>query len=302
MRCLSTARARAASVNDYLGAHAHTLTTQAADDVHGDKFAGRLLDFFNWATGDTDLLGDAMRAWALVGFLTSFPDPKSALLGIVNVQAVANQQAVVSGSSDTKDRGFPFLGDLLSGFLDTLQGTAATGRSDRTDIGYKVGAIGWPDGGIPGRGLEITFDPSHALAFLQTQLLNDLLAPSMSKPLVGYISVRVCPKTETVMGMQQFDPSVMIEIVGYRSPEANDVMDAIQQRVLDLNRTQGLQAALHWGLENQKMTAADLAHTPWNDPYGSFPSRIEAFKAVRAFFTAGHPPAFDNVFTARLGL
>ena len=184
--------------------------------------------------------------------------PQSALLGIVNVQAVVNQEAVVSGASDTKDRGFPFLGDLLSGFLDALQGTAATGRSDRTDIAYKVGAIGWPDGGIPGRGLEIGVHPSHAFTFLQTQLLDDLLAPAMTKPLVGYISVRVCPKTETVMGMQQFDPSVMIEIVGYRSPDANEIMDAIQQRVLDLNRTRRLRAVLHWGLENDKMTAVDL--------------------------------------------
>ncbi len=35
------------------------------------------------------------------------------------------------------------------------------------------------------------------------------------------------------MGMQQFSPfSIMIEVVGYRSPEANVVMDLIQQKLL----------------------------------------------------------------------
>ena len=86
-------------------------------------------------------------------------------------------------------------------------------------MGHKVGATGWPDWG-PDRGIEIAMPGEQAFTFLQNVLFDDLL-PNLTargnKPLVGYISIRVCPPTSTLMGMQQFSRySVMLEVVGYR--------------------------------------------------------------------------------------
>jgi hypothetical protein len=210
-------------------------------------------------------------------------------------------------AADHPDRGGQFVGDVLTGFLNALQGTTS-GNSDRSDISYKVGAIGWPDGGVPGRGLEVALDSSRAFSFLQTALFDDVLTKVMvgaNKPLLGYISIRVCPPTATLMGMQQYSPqSVMIEVVGYRSPEANVVMNRIQEKVLELNAKNRLQALLHWGLENHLLSAADLAHTPLNDmiPGNSTFTRLAAFRAVRQFLRHGNPPVFDNNFVRRLQL
>ena len=105
--------------------------------------------------------------------------------------------------------------------------------------------------------------------------------------------------------MQQYTPySVMIEIVGYRSPESNVLMDLIQQRVQQLNQN-GLNAMLHWGLENDQLTSADLLNTPLNSPIhaGSAITKIAAFSMVRKFFQGQmrfNP--FDNNFTNRFGL
>jgi hypothetical protein len=61
----------------------------------------------------------------------------------------------------------------------------------------------------------------------------------------------------------------MTEVVAYRSPEADVIMDLIQEKVLELNRTERLQALLHWGLENQMLRAADLLLTPLADGIGA---------------------------------
>ena len=64
--------------------------------------------------------------------------------------------------------------------------------------------------------------PQNAFTFLQTVLIDDVLANPVTAsnwPFLGYISIRVCPQTNTLMGMQQYGPySVMIEVVAYRSP------------------------------------------------------------------------------------
>ena len=201
-----------------------------------------------------------------------------------------------------------FSGDSIRWGLASNTKSGTNTNSDRTDIAYKVGAIGWPNSGIPGRGLEIALDPSKAFSFLQNILFNDILKNNMvgqNKPLIGYISIRVCPTTSTLMGMQQFSPfSVMIEIVGYRSPESDVLMDTIQQRVLALNSKNGLGALLHWGLENNQMTTVDLMNTPLNNPVhpGSQLTKIGTFKAIRQLFLNQHLPCFDNNFTRRLGL
>ena len=108
------------------------------------------------------------------------------------------------------------------------------------------------------------------------------------------------------MGMQQFSPhSVMIEVVGYRSPEANAVMDAIQQKALNPD-LRSLDLMLHWGLENDKMGPDDLPRMPVNQQPahpGSPFTRLSAFKQVRQLLIHGHAPSpFDNNFVNRLNL
>ena len=298
----------AVAIGDYLSALNVPLSVNAVDNVTGNHLLGRVFDFLGWATdipaNVADLANDVKQALSILNFLTRYPDLLSAPLATVNVQAVAN----TANNRGHPDRGQQFLGDFLTGILGALQGTAAGVNSNYTGIAYQVGAIGWPAGGLPGRGIEVALGPEQAFTFLQTVLFDDVLQNTMAagdKPLVGYISIRICPPTKTLMGMQQYEPySVMVEVVGYRSPEANVVMDLIQQKVLTQNQQDRLRALLHWGLENQQLTAADLAFTPLQDAVrpGSTISKLDAFKMVRQFLINGNPAVFDNNFVRRLGL
>lgn len=272
------------------------------DDFGGNKLIGRLLDFFDWQTNPAGFgLNDLGNATKLINYLLMQPNPLVAAVAAACVQVQGN----FINQSGEPGRGLQFFGDLLSGFFHVLQGTLPGINSDSTGIAYKIGAIGWPDTGVPGRGLEIALDQTNAFTFLQTVLFDDIIATTMLnqvKPLVGYISIRVCPPTTTLLGMQQYSPhSVMIEVVGYRSPEANAVMDLIQQRALAFTGP-GPRPILHWGLENGQMDAAHLALTPLGQPYkGSF-TRLSAFSAIRKFLRQSHPPVFDNAFSKRMGL
>ncbi len=90
----------------------------------------------------------------------------------MNAQTVLNME----NQSDQPDRGIEFLADMLTGFFHALEGTEPGQNSDHTGISHEVGAIGWPDTGMPGRALEIALDPTNAFTFLQTVLLDDVLA------------------------------------------------------------------------------------------------------------------------------
>ena len=223
------------------------------------------------------------------------------LLAAATAQTVGN----LENQSGTPDRGLEFLADMLSGFFHALEGTEPGVNCDHTGLSYQVGAIGWPDTGLPGRALEIALDPTNAFTFLQTVLIDDVLANTVVKgknPLVGYISVRVTPTTHTLLGMQQYAPhSVMIEVVAYRSPAANTVMEEIQRKTLAWSGP-GPKPLLHWGLENDLVDHTFLMTTPLGQPYKGFPSRLDAFKAVRTFLQKGHPQPFDNAFTTRIGV
>jgi hypothetical protein len=103
----------------------------------------------------------------------------------------------------------------------------------------------------------------------------------------------------------------MIEIVGYRSPEADILMDQIQTAAITFMEQNPGSAMLHWGLENDQLTADDLLNTPLNNPIstGASLTNLQAFQAVRQYIRHGlvpspngHDPIFDNNFTNRLGL
>jgi hypothetical protein len=284
-----------------------------SDDFSGNKLIGRVFDFFGWQTNpggfaSSDMLGNTLGGPETVGPFTGLTNflmmQPSLLVGAVALSCVQVLGNIVNQAGNP-DRGIPFFGDLLSGFFHSLQGTLPGINADSTGIAYKVGAIGWPDTGVPGRGLEIALDQTNAFTFLQSVLFDDILLNTMLKqnnPLVGYISLRVCPQTKTLLGMQQYAPqSIMIEVVGYRSPEANTVMDAIQQRALSFPGP-GPRPLLHWGLENALMNAAHLGATPLGQTYKGTFTRLSAFTAIRQFLRKTHPPVFDNAFTKRMGL
>jgi len=305
----------ATSIDDYLTAL--RLTLSGHDDVGGDKLLGRIADFLQWGTDPVNFaLHGGGKGGNLVSFVTRLPDVLVGGAATGAVQAVAN----IANDPGDPDRGLAFFGDLLSGFFHALEGTLPGVTNDQglnsdvrlgkdgegtTAVSYKLGAIGWPDTGVPGRGLEIALDPTNAFTFLQTVLLDDVLTNVMRKgnnPLIGYISVRVCPPTKTLMGMQQYSPqSVMIEVVAYRSPEANKVMDAIQDGAIKFSGP-GPKPMLHWGLENEKVTAGHLKATPLGQPYKAGMSKLDAFRAIRTYLRKGYPPVFDNAFSNRMAL
>jgi hypothetical protein len=288
---------------NYLPALSLSLGSHATDTVQSSKLLGRVFDFLNWATDVpsinlSDDINDIQQAINLGTFITSFPDVLVAAAATVSAQAVANG----NNEANHPDRGLQFLGDALSGFLHAIQGTTNGATGNTTDVSYKISGFGWPANGVPGRGLEIALPSDVAFTFLQTVLFDDVITNIVqngNKPLIGYISVRVCPPTNTLMGMQQFSPfTITIEVVGYRSPEANVVMDLIQTKALAAQNVM-----LHWGLENDQLTAANLSVMPVSQALaGTGQSKLSAFKAVRQLLTNGATSNFVNNFVTRLNL
>jgi len=294
---------------DYLTALSRAIASKAADTVFNNPTFGRVFDFQSYATDVmpnlVDGLNDVNQAMRLWNFISGQGDVFSGTLATLSVQAVANQAANAGGQGHP-DRGQPFLGDFVSGLFHALHGTEPGQNSDRTQLPYKFGAIGWPSRGVPGRAIEIALDPSNAFTFIQTVLFDDVLQKYMAqasqlKPLIGYIAVRVCQPTQALMGMQQYPKhSVMVEVAGYRSPEANQVMDYIQNQALKFSAP-GPKPILHWGLENDQVYEAYLTGTPLGAPYKGT-TRLEAFKAIRNYLRGANAPVFDNNFSRRMGL
>jgi hypothetical protein len=93
----------------------------------------------------------------------------------------------------------------------------------------------------------------------------------------------------------------MTEVVAYRSPEANYVMDTIQTTAKTWPGP-GPRPLLHWGLENDLVDHVYLLATPLGSPYKSGMSRLDAFRKIRKFLRRCHAPVFDNAFSARIGV
>jgi hypothetical protein len=293
---------------DYLSALSQAMARRAEDNVQHNLALGRVFDFLSWATdiphNPVDVINDVAQAQRLLSFITGLGDIFGGTLAALSVQAAAN----VMNIFDQPDRGQQFLGDLVTGVFHALHGTGPGQNSDCTVLPYKFGEIGWPERGTPGRALELALDPTNAFTFLQTVLFDDVLRTFMSeasqplKPLIGYIAIRVCQPTKTLMGMEQYSPhSIMVEVAGYRSPEANEVMNEIQAKALAFT-TAGPKPLLHWGLENDQVTGAYLSGTPLGQPYKGNFTRLTAFTEIRKYLKKGHPPVFDNNFSTRLGL
>jgi hypothetical protein len=196
---------------------------------------------------------------------------------------------------------------LLTGILAAVLGTSKNKLSLST--GTSVGAIGFPDSGLVGAAVEIALPVDTAFGFLQSQVLDPMAQPA--RPLFGYVSVRLCPRTTTLMGMQQWPESVMIEVVAFGDDFGKAFISQLQKATLAFIAA-GNDAMLHWGLENDQLAGAALGTIPaLQRPTASNPAltQLQAFKAVRQdiFSNRGQNPpglfpVFDNAFTTRLGL
>jgi hypothetical protein len=268
--------------------------------VHNEMVA-RLMDFLNYGRSLSDVVNDISQIARLLSFVLKTPPLLATVLSVVNAQTTLNERFRTEES-----RMRDFLGGVLTGLLNVLMGTVVKDVSDITDLSFKVGAIGWSDEGTPGKGFEISLPPGLAFSFLQSAIIDPIsFPPRATPPIAGYISIRICPQTETLMGMQQFaEQSVMIEIVGARTPESLDLFKRLQQNLFDFNRDHGAGGMLHWGLENDLLDRDKLEQMAVNRPLrsGSSLTKLEAFKAIKAFFVGNHAPVFDNYFVKRLGL
>lgn len=212
----------------------------------------------------------------------------------------------MEGHADGPEVAQAFLSGLLAGLLGTAN---CDRRSDK--IGVSVGNLGFPASGVMGTGIEIALSPDDAFGFLQTEILDRVdMMVDQRKPFFGYVSIRLCSTTDTLMGMTQFSTaanpcSVMIEMVGYATPGNRLFLQELQKRTVDRMQN-GLNAMLHWGLENEQLRGHHLRRIrALQATTASGLSKLGTFIAVRSLLHAAAPTAyrvFDNSFTERLGL
>lgn len=284
---------------------------ETADMIKGIGMAFRSVDITNklkniYGFGSTapislDIIGNLFTyssAWSKLNRLTGAADLIDVALDTILTPMI--------GQQDGPELAQVFLSGVLSGLLGTAN---CDGRSDKT--GVSVGALGFPESGAMGTGLEIALSPADAFGFLQTEILDQVnLGNDQKKPFFGYVSIRLCSKTETLIGMQQFGDaanpcSVMIEVVGFGTPDSRKFIQDLQRRTV--NRIQaGLDAMLHWGLENDQLQGHHLRSIKaLQKPTRSGLSKLGTFIAVRSRVHTAAPATyrvFDNSFTERLGL
>jgi hypothetical protein len=225
------------------------------------------------------------------------PPLLATLLSTLNGQLVLNERFRTE-----EGRGREFLGDILNGVLNVLMGTVLEDTSDITNVSHELGTTGWSDEGMPGKGFEIALPVGLGFSFLQSAILDSMRS---SAAFMGYLSIRVCPQTNALMGMQQFAPhAIMIEPVAFRTPELLGPFQGILDRLASWNTDYNAGGMLHWGLENDTLNREQFENSAVTRPFraGSSISKLVAFKAIRSLLHGDHPAVFDNHFVKRLGL
>ena len=142
--------------------------------------------------------------------------------------------------------------------------------------------------------VEASFTTPCALAFVP-QVLALVAAHAARRPHIyigGYLALRfVGKKTDALLGMQRWSPTCSVEYLGLTGSRGIDeFVDDLQKLALAYG------GILHFGLQNNVMTAANLS-----DAFG--PANIEAFRRARGILSQNATlSTFDNSFTDRLGL
>lgn len=245
-----------------------------AEMISDPDIANRLMEDFN------------------VDFIRRLQDQGVPIDGLYTAQAqlpgLLSRIARVTSSKDTINAALDVLTERIDAMNDVVGAQAIVsavfsgllgienGRSDHTAAAAEVGAIGFPASGIMGTAIEIALPVEEAWPFLQTEILDRI-----TSPFFGYVSVRVCPATRAHLGMQQFAPSVMIEVVAFGTRYARTFVRDLERRTVERIRS-GLPAMLHWGLENEQLDA-------------------EALRAIRQL-TDGASPKLAKFLMARIHL
>jgi hypothetical protein len=141
--------------------------------------------------------------------------------------------------------------------------------------------------------VEAAFPISAGITYTQ-QVLDMVAEHAERSPRVyvgGYLALRITGKTEALLGMQRWSPTIHVEYMGIAETGGlRAFVNELQTRAIALG------GVLHFGLENDAMTAADLRAS-----FGS--EAIETFRWARGVFSHnGTLNTFDNSFTERLGL
>ena len=113
---------------------------------------------------------------------------------------------------------------FLTGFLASTLGTDNPSKTS-ISVGTGVGAIGFPNSGMVGAGIEVSLPVEQAFSFLQARVLD----PIANSALFGYISCRICPQTSTHLGMQQWPTTVAIEVVAFGNPSGVAILQQLQR-------------------------------------------------------------------------
>ncbi len=293
---------------------------------------GRVYGFIDPVLGVVNQLFNPLAPILNTTMQTLFPGTAGLILGNMlasgNPMPLINLVTRIANASDTLDVALDAMTKpmanagatdiaqpFLTGFLASTLGTAKTNPG--IAIGTSVGSVGFPNDGLLGAGLEVAMPISSAFPFIQREIL-DRMIPQM--PFFGYVSIRICPKTNALLGMPQWDKSVMIEVVSFGDPWGRLFMLTLQTRIVAAILSGTLDATLHWGLENEQLASAQFRAIPaftkptpglaQDDSNGNAPlNRIEAFKRIRTLLRdegKGNPAgifrAFDNAFSTRLGL
>jgi len=252
----------------------------------------------------------------ILGYLLSSANPIPLVNMITRIASASDPldvalEAIAKPMTDSQSSGLaqPF----LTGFLASTLGTAKSNPG--IALGTSVGAIGFPSDGLVGAGLEVAMPATSAFNFIQTEILDHMIPQN---PFFGYVSIRVCPPTSALLGMPQWNPSVMIEVVSFGDTWGRIFMTTLQTRIISQILSGKLDAMLHWGLENEQLTGGILRTIPAmkqltaveDEAIPGVPlDRVAAFKMIRDQIRSanGINPsvlfrAFDNTFTTRLGL
>jgi FAD/FMN-containing dehydrogenase len=163
---------------------------------------------------------------------------------------------------------------------------------DRVDVNLTE-VIGW-GGEIRSFCVEAAFPVPAAMVFVaQVFVLIQMYAARQPHVYVGgYLALRIVgQKTEALLGMQRWSPTCHVEYMGIAGTKSIDeFVDDLQKLAIAAG------GVLHLGLQNNKMTAADLLKA-----FGR--TNVEQFRRARGLLSQdGALKSFDNSFTDRLGL
>lgn len=146
--------------------------------------------------------------------------------------------------------------------------------------------------------LEVFFSvgDSRLIAFVDSLIEFEKNQESKGKTIVGYASLRFMGSTRALLGMQQFDMTVAVEVSCMRDVSGGDELLAhAMAAASDMNAN----CLLHWGQSN-KCSAAEI-----EVKFGRFQqdgtSNLTLWKKSLASF-GSQVDRFSNDFTRRLGL